>query len=167
MSRVSRFEKIDESKLFLYFACSDGYILRVLKSNYHEEKVAIYQHKGRVCCKVNQKTIAVKKLIAKAFIYNYRNGDIIENIDGNPFNCALDNLRIITKRELGIRTGGRGNNIPVMVTAPNGKKAEYPSIRSAAQALFVSHQTLNEVLNGTRKNTVLNGYEIKKMEVTT
>jgi hypothetical protein len=162
MNAETRFEKIDESKLFLYYACTDGYILRVLKSTYAEEKVKPYYRRGKAYGKVNQKDTPIKHLIAKAFIKKYKKGDIVENIDGNPMNCRLDNLRIITKQEFGKKTGGKGNNIPIVITFPDGQEREYPSIRSAAKDLFVSYQTVIDILNAKYKKTVLDGYKIRK-----
>ena len=162
MNTETRYEQIDESKLFLYFACTDGFILRVLKSTYQEERVKVYKRRGKAYGKVNQKDIPIKHLIAKAFIKGYKKGNIVECIDGNPMNCRLDNLRIITKQEFGKKTGGKGNNIPIVVTFPDDSEQEFPSIRSAARALFVSYQTVIDILNGKYKNTVLDGYRIER-----
>lgn len=161
------FKPFEESKLFKYYACSDGYILRVLKSNFNkEEKVSVYNRRGVAYCKVNQKDVAVKKIIFKTFCPSFKEGSIIVNVDGNIFNCRLSNLKVITKREQGIRTGGRGNNIPITVTYPNGKVNSFPSVRVAAKKLHCSYQCLLDYMKGTNKHSVLDGYIItKNMEV--
>lgn len=157
---MEQYKEIARGKLFIYYACSRGFVLRVLKSTYDEQKVKVWYRRGAAYVKINQKNIPLKKVIAAAFLKDYKKGIIVETVNGNPFDCRVENLQLISKQEHGKRTGGRGNNTPVRVIFPNGQERDFPSMRSAAKALFVSYQTVINKANEKYKNTVLNGYQI-------
>lgn len=159
---MERFKEISRSKLFIYYACTDGYVLRVLKSNYDEQKLKVWKRRGAAYVKMNYDDKPLKQIIAAAFIKGYKKGDIVECIDGNPFNCCIDNLRVLTKQEQGRRTGGSSRNIPVRVIFPDGSHRDYKSCRAAARDLFCSYQTIIDKLNKKWTSSVIK-YEIIKI----
>lgn len=157
------FKLIAESKLFKYFASSRGYVLRVLKSNYEEERVKVWKRRGKAYIKINYREIPLKQVIAAAFIKEYKKGDIVECIDGNIYNCRVENLRIISPQEHGRRTGGTSRNIPVRVIYPDGQQRDFPSERAAARELYCSYQTIINRVNGKYSKTVIDKYTITKI----
>lgn len=158
------FKEISRSKLFIYYASTRGYVLRVLKSNYSEEKVKVWYRRGKAYIKINYKEIPLKQVIAAAFLKEYKKGDIVECIDGNIYNCRVDNLRIVSPQEHGRRTGGKSRNIPVRVISPDGKQRDYPSERAAARALYCSYQTVINRVNGKYSKSVIDEYIIKRIK---
>lgn len=52
---MTQFKKIDSGKIYDYFACSDGYVLKVIKKTYNESRVCAYYRRGNLSVKINQK----------------------------------------------------------------------------------------------------------------
>lgn len=159
---ITTFKIIDESKLYFYYACSDGYILRVLKSTYEETKVSAWKKNGKLTVKINQKEKVLKHLIAKAFLLDYFEGASVVNSDGDFRNCSADNLIVLTKQELGKQTGALSRQQPITVFYPDGNHEHFSSIRTAADSLHCSYQTILNYLKGAHKTSVLDGLVIQK-----
>lgn len=160
---MTKYKKISSGQIYDYFACSDGYILRVRKTTYNETRVKEFLKRGTVIVKINYKEMAVKSIIAKCFIPGDHSGMIINHKDGNPWNNSVDNLSFISKKDFFNRIECNAKAESIEITAPDGRVKVYPSIRKAAKALFVSYQTILDYLNGKYKSSILNGYKIRKL----
>ena len=84
-----------------------------------------------------------------------RNENVIP-IDGNELNCNIENLKLVDKREVAKLTGPMSRSQKVIIQNGKSSPKEYSSVRKAAQALYVSYQTLLDYLNGKYKSSVLN-----------
>lgn len=116
---MTKFKEIAEGKLFKYFACSDGYILRVTKSTYAEKKVKPYLHHNQLTVKINNKDLLLGQLIAKHFVKGWYSGCCIFYKDSNKQNCCADNLIIGSYEEHGKNTGIKADNGEVYDTDMN------------------------------------------------
>lgn len=84
-------------------------------------------------------------------IYDAFKGPIPENanigyLDGNPENCALDNLTLIDRTQFKRDNGGKAKARPVVVVDKGGEHL-FRSVRAAAKHLSMSYQTLQDWLN--------------------
>jgi len=160
MNDLTIFKSIAEGKRFVYKIGNDGSVIKCSKKLYRESKATPYMKRGKLAVKINQKEYLVKHLVAKVFIKGYRKSMSVCHKDGNPKNCAVDNLLVLTKEELGKITGGDSRRKPVMANC-----VEYYSVRDCAKALNCSYQTLLDYLAGKVKNSVLDGIDIRYTEV--
>ena len=160
---IPRYKLIESGKLYDYYACSDGFVLRVLRSTYAEEKVKPYIAKGKVTVKINFKDVRLATAIARAFVPGHRKGAVIAHKDGDKYNCRADNLEIISSREHGRRTGGRNSRCrAVIVKEPGGCERRFDSVRQAAAEYFVSYQTMLDYMKKPGKRSSLWGFEIRE-----
>lgn len=89
--------RICEGERFYYSVREDGVVFKTSKVRYIESRAAVYIVRGMATVKINQKEYTLKNLVAKHFIPEYRAGDYVEAIDGDPLNCSADNLRLYTQ----------------------------------------------------------------------
>lgn len=161
MKNLTTFKKIASGKLFDYYACSDGYILRVTRSTMDERRVSTYIKHGKYATvKINGKEYTLKKIIAENFCKEYKPGLSITHKDTDVLNCKASNLVFYSKTELGRRTGAVAKHKTVLVTEPNGKKYLCYSVRDAAKHLNCSYQTVLDYISGKYKKSVLDGVVI-------
>lgn len=140
-----------------YYLHTSGVVL-VKYKNGKERRLTGYISKGNLYVKIGTTATKVKNLVAKECFQKYKPGSHSVTIkDGDPSNCDCYNLQIYTPRQLGKKTGILAKrNFPVLVN-----DVQYESVRSAAKALFVSYQTLNDYLSGKSKNSVLKTQKIQ------
>lgn len=150
------YSRICSGRRYSYSVCEDGTVLKTSRIHYVENKVTPYLKRGKATVKINQKEYTLKQLVARHFIKGYQEGDYVEVINGDPFDCAAWNLRIYTQSEHGQRTGHLSRSQKVVA---NG--VEYRSVRACAKALFVSYQTVLDYLSGNVKHSVLQGVSIE------
>ena len=150
------YSRICEGKRYYYSVREDGVVFKTSKAHFVESRAQVYLKRGQATIKVNQKEQTLKNLVARHFVVGYRNGDYVEVLDGNPFNCAAGNLGLYTQSEHGKRTGYRSRSQKVIADG-----VEYRSIRECAKALHVSYQTLLDYMSGTVKHSVLHGKTIQ------
>ncbi len=167
--QLEHFELVAESDRQKYYASSNGYILSVNKKTYSEKKLKNYLKTKRknppYVVKIDGREYLVKHLIAKAFLYGYKkNNCCVLHKDGNKKNCAVSNLIVVPKRQVARITGPMARSSAVTVCNGQGERANYSSIRKAATALNVSHQTLIDYIKGTYSRSVLDGYVIKVLD---
>lgn len=148
------YSRICKGKIYSYSVCEDGTIIKTSLKRYKESNVKPYLKDGKATVKINGKEYILKHLVAKHFKKRHDDDNVI-NIDGNPFNCSVDNLKVISKRDLGFQTGYMSRSREVIA---NGIK--YRSVRECAKALFVSYQTLFDYLSGKVRHSVLQGLDI-------
>lgn len=81
----------------------------------------------------------------------------------NPITCyqsRKNKEEVIGKIPITPKKPQKGNEKPVMVESPNGKKQEYKSVLEAATAVGMKSDALYAMLNGRKKN--LTEYKIYK-----
>ena len=143
-------------KVYIYSVGDNGSIIKTSRKQYIETTVKPYFKRGKLTVKIANKEYTVKHLVAAAFLDGYKKGMSVCHKDGNPNNCAADNLVIVGRQELGRLTGGDSGRKPVIY---NG--VEYYSIRECAKVLYCSRNTLLNHLAGNVKNSVLDGIDVK------
>ena len=88
------YKRVCVGKMFLYSVCEDGTVLKTSRKWYRESRVTPYLKRGMVVVKINGREHTLKNLVARHFHKDYRAGDYVEVMGGNPFNCSVKNLRI-------------------------------------------------------------------------
>ena len=150
------YSRVCIGRMFIYQVCEDGTVIKTSRKMHIESKVTPYLKRGKATVKINGKEHTVKNLVAAHFLDGYTKGAYVEVVGADPFDCAVWNLRLYTKKEHGHRTGG--NNRRSQRVIANG--IEYRSIRQCAKALNASYQTVLDYLNGRAKHSVLRGISI-------
>ena len=146
-----------------YCVYSDGRVTRTWKKSMTEELVSVYLSKGKAMVKCGGKDYILKHVVATSFLPEYRKGASVVCVDGNEWNCNVDNLCVMSNRQLGRLTGYKSKSQAVQVTdLRTGTTQTYRSIREAAKSLHCSYQTVLDFMNGKSKNSCLQGYEVKK-----
>lgn len=142
---------------------ADGRVTRTWKKSMVEELVQVYMRRGKAMLKCGQKTFILKHVVAEAFIPEYRKGASVVCIDRNELNCSVDNLCVMSSRQLGRLTGHMAKSWKITVKElSTGKTQKFRSVREAAKSLNCSYQTLLDYMKGKVKNSCLCGYEIKR-----
>jgi hypothetical protein len=150
------YSRICSGKRYSYAVCEDGTVLRTQHSNMKESRCKVTLINGRAFVYIGRIAYKIDSLVAKHFIPGYKPRDVIEHIDGNPLKCAVWNLRVIPRAEYNTGRSRNGLAKPIEI---NGET--YPSIQSAAKALFVDQSTLHNYLRGKYNKTMLDGTEAK------
>lgn len=153
------YSRICKGERFSYKVREDGVVFKTSNKCFKESRVCVYLKRGMAVVKINQKEYTLKNLVARHFVDGYRDGDYVEVVNGDPFNCAAKNLRLYSKAEHGKRSGYRSRSQKI---AANG--IEYRSVRECAKALHCSYQTVLDYMNGSVKHSVLQGTVIAKVE---
>ena len=155
--RNTLWERVDTGLVYDYFVGENGLVFKRAHKTLVETLVTPYLKKGHATLKINGKEYTLKNLVAKHYLYRkWKPNTYVECVDGDPFNCCEDNLRLYSKSEHGKRTAPQIKAIPVVV---NG--VYYNSVRSAAKSLFVSYQTLLDYLAINKiKHSVLEGTSV-------
>jgi len=148
-----------ESKVYAYQVRADGMIIRTSKKRFVESRVKPFMKRGKLMVKIANREYCVKHLVAAAFMPRYRKGYGVIHRDGDPVNCGLGNLVVMSARKLGRVTGGDSRRKPVTYGG-----VEYYSVRDYAKKLYCSCQTLSDYLNGKTRKGVLTGKDIRYSE---
>jgi hypothetical protein len=111
---------------------------------------------GYVRVYIYNKTYAVHRLVAIAFLENPDNKEQVNHIDGNKLNNKLDNLEWVTNKENQIHKVkiGLGNNFTrtiIQYDLEGSLIKEFKSIISAAKEMGVSKSNIQGVLLNKRK----------------
>ena len=111
---------------------------------------------GYIRVYIYNKTYALHRLIALAFIENTENKEQVNHIDGNKINNSVTNLEWVTNKENQIHKfqNGLGNNFTRIIgqyTLDNIFIQEFYSIASAAKEMNISKSNINGVLRKNRK----------------
>lgn len=147
-----------------YCVYESGLVTRTYKHGLKEFKVAVFMRRGKAAVKCGQKEFILKHLVASQFIPEYKKGMAVVCVDGDEFNCCVENLCVIGKSQLGRLTGWKSTSQPVKVeNKTTGEVQTYRSIREAAKKLNCSYQTVLDYLKGTYKNSCLTDFSITKV----
>jgi hypothetical protein len=144
--------------MFSYQVCDNGAVIKTSRKHYIESEVKPYFRRGNVWVKINGKEYLLKRLVAEHFL-GLEPDERVRIVDGNHFNCSVENLEVLHMTELGERTGHLARSRKVKI---NG--VEYRSVRECAKALHCSYQTLLDYMNGKIKHSVLQGMSAEYVE---
>ena len=111
---------------------------------------------GYIRVYIYNKTFALHRLIAAAFLENTLNKEQVNHIDGNKLNNAVNNLEWVTNQENQIHKyqNGLGTNTTKRVgqyTLDNVFIQEFQSIVSAAKSININRSGVSCALRGNRK----------------
>lgn len=164
---IERFELVHETKRHKYYVSNYGYVLSVTSKSYKERKLKGYVKQGRknapYVIKLGDKEKCIKHLVAQAFIPEYKGADSnVLHKDGNKLNCRADNLIVVPKSQVAKITGPQSRSQAVIVVDNKGLETTFSSVRKAANNLNCSYQTLLDYMKGKYKNSVLDGFTIRK-----
>ena len=97
-----------------------------------------------------KKVVQLKNLVAKHFKeneYNSTKNPIVMLIDSNPFNCNVNNLKIVSQAER-YKTRKSKNSIKCALYE-NGKKVKvFNSLREAGHVLYYDYRDLSKYFAG-------------------
>mgnify|MGYP000848406916 FL=1 len=98
---------------------------------------------------INRKQYLIKKLVAMAFLKDYRKGHRIFFKNKDHTDCSVENLYSISASEYGKKFGKylSGRSKPVKIIK-NGETKKYYSMRECSKDLGVSLKTLQNRLKG-------------------
>lgn len=88
-----------ETKNCIYYANTAGQFYSVNKLNGRKNLLNVFNVQGHLNITVDHKQYVCKNLIARLFIEGTRKHDVVEQINGDPYDFTPDNLRIITMEE--------------------------------------------------------------------
>lgn len=93
---------------------------------------------------------SLHRLVAETFLDNPDNLPMVNHIDSDRFNPAVDNLEWITGRGNVHHSMEHGNykNMPVMQFLPDGSTRVYLSLSKAGKATGVNRCSISDVCNG-------------------
>lgn len=159
----------DDTRQFLhgkradYCVYGDGTITRTWKKSWIEEVVKPYLKRGKLTVKCGGKEFIVKHLVAWAFLPEYKKGLSVVCVDSNERNCAIDNICVISAKQLGRITGGTNKKCKKMFVSNSvtGRTFRANSARAAAKEMNCSYQTLLDYIAGKSKNSVLSDYRVE------
>jgi len=122
----------------------------LIRDNYKENE------NGYIRVYIYNKTYALHRLVAFAFLENLDNKEQVNHIDGNKLNNKLDNLEWVTNKENQIHKFkiGLGNNFTrtiIQYDLEGNLIKEFKSIISAAKEMGVSKSNIQGVLLNKRK----------------
>ena len=115
-----------------------------------------YRHKNLFVIKINGKPMNCARLVANYHIRPLTSNDIVYHKNHLEFDNFVRNLKIISKKELGVLTGHISKSRRV-VEVKNGEIVrEWRSTRKAAKELFICYQTVSDYCNGKVKQPIYN-----------
>lgn len=86
--------KIYESKSRAYYIFEDGKV-EYYGRFFDTKELIPFIYKGNLIVRFADKNHIIKNLVAKYFIDDCLKGKKVINIDGNPYNCHVSNLKIL------------------------------------------------------------------------
>lgn len=102
-----------------------------------------------------RKEYYVHSLVAWAFLGKANNGEVVYHKNGVLTDNIATNLKYITRQDLGKITGAKGRRRPVAKIDAKGDIIDfYSSARKAAQANYLSYQTVIDRCNGKVKSAL-------------
>lgn len=113
---------------------------------------------GYIRVYIYNKTYALHRLVALAFIENTENKEQVNHIDGNKINNKVENLEWVTNRENQIHKNkiGLGNNFTRKITQYDlemNKIKDFTSIVEASKELNIGKSNIRGVLKNSRKTS--------------
>lgn len=140
-----------------YYVSSLGRIRNKEKNNLLKPSITCGYYKVRLSNNGLVKDYMIHQLVYKVFKGDYdKENYIIDHIDGNKLNNDINNLRILTNSEnvkaalYETKTNSSAKRV-AQYTKDGEFIKEFPSARSAAQALNLDSSTISKVCRGQNK----------------
>lgn len=93
-------QKFEESEKFIWYITDDGRIYSKNKINNKIKWIKVHKNRrNHLVCRVNKRNITLKNLVAKYFLDNYKDGDIIRLKNENEESVHKNNIVIIPRKE--------------------------------------------------------------------
>lgn len=169
--------KFAETNRYSYYIQNDGIVYRIYTTLYdpckgYPKDKRIYvkgtlNNDGHLRVRIGSTaTYLVKNIMAKIYIRGYDpNKHVVYLKDKNPYNCALDNIKLVDKikhcRYVAKKYNAR--RIRVSVTNPRGETTVYESLIAAANSIPISYWCFRRYLKGYGSK-VLSEYKIKVLK---
>jgi len=124
---------------------------------------------GYIRVYIYNKTFALHRLIALAFVKNTENKEQVNHIDGNKLNNSVENLEWVSNQENQIHKFkiGLGNNFTRKITQFDlemNKIKDFNSIAEASKELNIGKSSIGRVLHHFSFNMPLSGAEMTGLE---
>ena len=153
----SQKEIFETSRHYDYAVYDNGRVVKIWRGKIERETpLNQYVDDDGVFVWVGKRKYYIKSLVARVFRGDeYRQGHVIEFIDNDPSNCAMNNLKF-RRRD---NSTDKRSYTKVMVDG-----VEYGSISSAEKALFVSHGYLTKYFKGQVSGKIIEGHTVELVE---
>lgn len=144
-----------------YYATKSGKIFNVYKSG-NKRELKGYRRANVYCVKLTDtsghcKELMFNRIIWETFKGPIPNGYIVTRKTSVLTENSLQNLRVVSKKQHGAKTGPKSRSKEVVLLNDDGEIVNFwTSARKAAKDLFVSHQTVNDVCNGKVQKPLIN-----------
>lgn len=115
----------------------------------------------RLLIKINYKEYIVSNIIYTLFIDTIPKGYRVHHKDNIPTNNDFMNLKLLSLKDLGKKTGGRNSKRKLIYDIDN--KCFYKGTREAAERLHISRQTVSDYCNKKTKKPMCNIRWAKKI----
>lgn len=144
MPRIPKFDNEEEWCLFFegkrysYYVSNKGRVKYKNKSGKKERFAKMCLMDGKATIRVNRKHVQLKNLVAKNWMsreYKKIKNPVVVNVDGDPLNCDVNNLKIITQKEHR-NTYKQGKDVRCSLYENGVKVKTFASIRQASKELF-------------------------------
>lgn len=124
------------------------------KKNYRYLKP--FNHQGVYVIKINGKPKSCARLVANYHIRPVKENEVVYHKNKLEFDNFVRNLKIISREELGKKTGHISNCRRVVEIKNNEIIREWRSARRAAKELYVSYQTVSDYCNNKVTKPIYN-----------
>ncbi len=106
-----------------------------------------YRNKNKFVIKINGKEKTCSRIVAHYFIRPLNENDCIYHKNHYEFDNRCRNLEVISRTELGKKTGHISKSQRVVETKDGEIIRDWTSARKAAKDLYISHQTVMDYCN--------------------
>lgn len=162
MMKYTLYQLVDENARFIYYVTTEGTVVRRNKKTNEETNCCTFIQ-TKSCgsrlkyAKFNFKTYNLATLVYRSFKRGYDSKiHYIAYKDGDINNCSLDNLYIKSRSYIpSLQKATAVKARKVVIKEGKNASVVYPSVRSAAKALYCSYQCLLDYLAGKRKKSVV------------
>lgn len=99
---IENWQLFYESKKNYYYVSDKGRVKYKNKNTKRDAYLKVIIRDNKAVVRVNQKFVQVKNLVAKNFVsreYYKIENPVVINIDGDPYNCSIENLQLLPWKE--------------------------------------------------------------------
>ena len=157
-----------ESERYIYYISSLGYFERFNKQRYPDMR--IYEDRLEVLASHISKNVA-RTFVGNKWVTNHQEvikyfkpqllekGRYIKHINGNIWDCNLENLAVVSQQEIQKKVG-RGVKLQATI---NGERCVYNSISECAENIYVVRLCVIRHLQGKTKSPYLHEIQLKRI----
>ena len=137
-----------------YLITKQGAIFSKITNKYLVPKIDKF---GYLQITIKEKCYRVHRLVAKTYLHNYRNLDVVNHKNGIKIDNRLENLEWVSQKEnvkhsweTGLSENIRLANSKIVLDTQNG--VFYKSAKEASKYSNYAYSTIRSMLNGGLKN---------------